>query len=32
VVKELNIYEINKDAVEYAIAAFTEPLGSVPKE
>jgi len=31
-VKELNIYEMNKDAVKYAIATLTKPLDSVPKE
>ena len=31
-VKELNMREINKDTVEYAITAFTKPLDSVPKE
>jgi len=31
-VKELNMREMNKDAVEHAMAALTKPLGSVPKE
>jgi len=31
-VEELNMREINKDAVKHAIAALTKPLDSVPKE
>ena len=32
VVKELNIYKVNKDTVKHAIAALTKPLDSIPKE
>jgi hypothetical protein len=31
-VEELDMREMNEDAVEHAMAALTEPLGSVPKE
>ena len=31
-VEELNMCEVNKDAVKYAIAAFIKSLNSVPKE
>ena len=31
-VKELNIREINKDAIKHTIAALTKSLDSVPKE
>jgi len=32
VVEELDMREVNEDAVEHAMAALTEPLDSVPKE
>ena len=31
-VEELDMCEMNEDAVEHAMAALTEPLDSVPKE
>ena len=32
VVKKLNIYKVNKDAIKHAIAAFTKFLNSISKE
>jgi len=32
VVEELNIREVNEDAVKHAIAALTKPLDFIPKE
>ena len=31
-VKELNMREINKNAIKHAIATLTKPLDSIPKE
>jgi len=31
-IEELNIREMNKDAIKYAIATFTELLDSIPKK
>jgi len=32
VVKELDMREVNEDAIKHAIAALTKPLDSIPKE